>query len=690
MNSPILDGFTKSCGSAKMGSAGVLRRRLIGLFLGFVLSGVPGAMGQTTAGVGNGTNTATVYKTMSLEQLMNQDVTSVSKEPERYGQAPAAIQVVTSDDIHRYGASSLPEALRLADNLDVAQVNAAGWDISARGFNSSESDKLLVLMDGRTIYTPLFAGVIWSMQDYLMEDIDRIEVISGPGGTLWGANAMNGVINITSKSAKDTQGLYVESGGGSWLEDFAGVRYGGVLTSNIYYRVYGKYFDRGSEVFADGTSADDRWRRGQGGFRIDTDNPGPDQFTVQGDIYGNNTHIRPTGETAGTANGHANGGNVLGRWTRTFADNSDMSLQVYYDRAHLAAPFPSNAPPFALPAGTLYDSLDTVDLDFQDRFPLGTWNRIIWGLGYRYTHDDEQPAPLVAFLPTELDRDLFSGFLQDEIKLHDDVFLTVGSKLEHNDYTGFECEPSARLQWNATDKQMLWGAVSRAVRTPSRFDRDLAEPDPAYGTFLAGNSSFQSETLIAYEAGYRAQLGKKVSGSISIFYNDYDNLRGLYLTDGTSLPYIFVNSLTGDTYGLEVSADFQVLDWWHLHAGYDWLQEDIHVKTGQHDVYQALNETADPANQVFLRSSMDLPGRVELSASARWIDTVHNNNFATAGTVPDYFELDARLGWHATKNLEVSVVGQNLLQDHHAEAGFPGPLQEQVVRSVYGEVSFRW
>ena len=652
---------------------------LFGLVL---ISHAQGQPETTTA-----TNTVTTYKKMSLEQLMNLDVTSVSKAPQPYGQAPAAIQVITGDDIHRYGASSLPEALRLADNLDVAQVNAAGWNISARGFNSSTSDKLLVLMDGRTVYTPLFAGVIWSMQDYLMEDIDRIEVISGPGGTLWGANAVNGVINITSKSAKDTQGLYVESGGGSWLEDFAGVRYGGTLASNVYYRVYGKYFDRGSEVFADGTSADDRWRRGQAGFRIDTDFAGPDQFTLQGDLYGNNTHIRPTGETATTAGGHASGGNVIGRWTRTFAENSDMSLQVYYDRAHLAVPFQGTS---GVPPGTLFDSLDTADLDFQDRFPLGPWNQIIWGLGYRYTHDDEQPAPLVAFLPTELDRNLYSGFLQDEIKLHDDVLLTIGSKLEHNDYTGFECEPSARLQWNATEKQMVWGAVSRAVRTPSRYDRDLYEPAPSYFPLLAGNSSFQSETLIAYELGYRAQLWKNVSGSFSAFYNDYDNLRGLYYTGGTSLPLIFENSLTGDTYGIEVSADFRVFDWWHLHAGYDWLHEDIHVKTGQHDVYNALNETADPKNQVFLRSSMDLPGQIELSAAARWIDTVHNNDVASPGTLPSYFELDLRLGWHATKNIEVAVVGQNLLHDHHAEAGFSGPTQEQIVRNVYGEVTFHW
>ena|SRR5665213_1475948 len=626
-------------------------------------------------------------KKMSLEELMNLDVTSVAKEPESYGQAPAAIDVITGDEIRRSSASSIPEALRLADNLDVAQVTSSSWAISARGFNASVGDKLLVLMDGRSVYTPLFSGVIWNLQDYLLEDIDRIEVISGPGGTLWGANAVNGVINITSKSAKDTQGLYVETGGGTQLQDFVGARYGGTLTSNVFYRVYGKYFDRGNEVYSDGTSAHDSWNRGQGGFRIDAEPSPQNQFTLQGDLFGGDTDVTPGGEGTAQAEGTTSGGNVLGRWTRTFSDDSDMSLQLYYDRTHLAAPFQSSG---AIPAGSLFENLDTYDLDFQDRFPLGTWNHIVWGLGYRFIHDVVQDAPLVAFIPGTLDQNLFSGFVQDEIKLHENVFLTLGSKLEHNDFTGFEFEPSARLQWNLTTNQMLWGAVSRAVRTPSRYDRDLFEPSPAYGTFLAGNSTFESETVIAYELGYRAQLGRKVSTSVSTFYNDYNDLRSLGLTGGTSLPAIFQNNLAGETYGVEFSVDYQILDWWRLHGGYDFLKEHIHVKPGQMDLFNGLNETADPQNQFFLRSSMDLPYRTELDTALRWIDTIHNNNGATSGTVPGYAEADIRLAWHATKNIEVSIVGQNLLHDRHAESGFPGPAQEQIVRSVYGKVSWQF
>lgn len=646
------------------------------------------------------------YKKMSLQELMDLDVTSVAKQPEPYRQAPAAIDVITGDEIARSGASSIPEALRLADNLEVAQVSSSSWNIGARGFNSSVGNKLLVLIDGRSVYTPLFAGVLWNAQDYLLEDIDRIEVVSGPGGTLWGANAVNGVINITSKSAKDTQGLYVEGGGGNQLQGFAGARYGGVLASNVYYRVYGKFFDRNSEVFADGSGAHDSWYQGQGGFRIDSDASPQNQFTLQGDLYAGDNDATPGGEGNPTAVGKTDGGNILGRWTHTYAEDSDMTFQMYYDRTHIDAPFagaPAEPafPPFfpaspAIPPGDLKDDLDTYDFDFQDRFHLGTWNHIVWGLGYRFTHDVVNNAPAVAFFPTTLDQSLYSGFIQDEIKLCDRVALTLGSKVEHNDYTGFEFEPSGRLQWNVTDNQMFWGAVSRAVRTPSRYDRDLFQPGPqdVYIFHLSGNNSFESETVLAYELGYRAQITSEFSGSLSAFYNHYSHLRSQTDTTvlGNPLTLIdvtFHNNLTADTGGLELSADYQMLDWWRLHAGYDLLEENITVGPGG-DANKGLNETADPQNQVFFRSSMDLPCRTELDAAFRWIDEVHNNNGSTPGTVPAYAEVDVRLGWHATKNLELSVVGQNLLHEQHPEAGFPGSAQEQIVRSIYGKMTWRF
>jgi iron complex outermembrane receptor protein len=618
-------------------------------------------------------------KKMSLEELMNLDVTSVAKTPGPYGQAPAAIDVITGDAIRRSGASSIPEALRLADNLDVAQQNSHDWAISARGFNTALANKLLVLIDGRSVYTPLFSGVFWNVQDYLLEDIYHIEVISGPGGTLWGANAVNGIINITSKNAKDTQGLYVEAGGGTWLQDFAGVRYGGTLASNVYFRIYGKYFDRGNEVFANGNDASDSWRMGQGGFRIDAEPSSQNMYTLQGDLYGSHLNIPTGGE------GEADGGNILGRWSHTFSDDSDMTLQLYYDRTHLVDPITN---PFGT-ADILGDDLDTYDLDFQHHFGWGEHNRFVWGLGYRFTHDVVDPAQNLAFVPSHLNHNLYDVFIQDEILIIKNLYFTLGTKIEHNDYTGFEFEPSGRLQWNATAGQMFWAAVSRAVRTPSRVDRDIREPGSP-PIVLAGGSNFDSETVIAYELGYRAQLGPKLSASISAFYNDYDHVRSLSFTPATILPLFFANNLEGETYGFEFNGTYQLFDWWRLHGGYDLLKENIRVESGQTDINNALNETSDPQQQFSFRSSMDLPHQMELDAGLRWVDILHNNNAATPGTVPSYFELDARLAWHPTKNLELSIVGQNLLHDHHPEYGFPGSTRVEIGRSVYGKVAWRF
>ncbi len=660
-------------------------KKLSCVMLGFAIAIVPKTSADelTPPPAGTGKTNSEVlatFKKMSLEELMDQEVTSVAKQPEPLGQAPAAIQVVTGEDIRRSGASSIPEALRLADNLEVAQQNSHDWNISARGFNANQGNKLLVLMDGRAIYTPLYGGVLWNMQDYLLEDIDRIEVISGPGGTLWGANAVNGVINITSKSAKDTQGLYLEAGGGTELQDFTGVRYGGTLSTNVFFRVYGKYFDRGNEVFANGGQASDASRQGQGGFRVDAEPSLQNKFTLQGDVYGGHENLPAGTESVG-------GGNIVGRWTHTISDEADTSLQAYYDRTHLSFPYG--------PLGTLIDDLNTYDLDFQNRFGLGARNKFVWGLGYRFTDEGERNAHQVLFLPATLDHNLFNAFVQDEINLLKNVFLTLGTKIEHNDYTGFEVEPNVRLQWNVTPKQMLWTAISRAVRTPSRFDRDLEIPTflpPPLQTFQAGGPGFESETVIAYELGYRAQLGSKVSASISTFYNEYNDLRSLSPGPAADflLPHVFANGLEAETYGAEFSTDYQILDWWRLHGGYDFLKEQVHVKSGQTDLDNALNETADPQNQIFLRSSMDLPCRTELDLGLRWIDTVHNNNGGTAGTVPSYAEMNVRLGWHATKNLEISITGQNLLHDQHPESGFAGPAQEQIVRSVYGKVTWRF
>ena len=624
-------------------------------------------------------------KNLSVEDLMNIEVTSVARHPEKLRNAASAIQVITQEDIRRSGATSIPEALRLADNLQVAQKNSHDWAISARGFNTDLANKLLVMIDGRTVYTPLYSGVFWDVQDYLLEDIDRIEVISGPGGALWGANAVNGVINIITKSAKDTQGVYAEAGGGSQPQDFTGLRYGGALDADTAFRVYGKYFNRGAEVLANGDSASDSWRQGRAGFRMDSEPSADDRLTLQGDYYDG----RENEQTGGTV---ANSGaNILGRWTRTVSSESDFSLQGYIDQTHFSdpvAPLTVSGLQFS-PAGTLYDDLTTYDVDFQHRFSLGPLGRVVWGLGYRRTHDAVIEAPALGFFPAVLNQNLYSGFVQDEIAVLKNVSFTVGTKLEHNDYTGFEFEPDARLSWALNSSQVLWAAVSRAVRTPSRIDRDLSEGTPPYLILLKGGADFTSEALLAYELGYRVQLNSAFTASVSSFYNQYNDVRSTGFTPATILPLYFANSLEGDTYGLEFSGNYQVTEGWSLHAGYTLLRENLRVKPGEYDLDNALNETADPRGQFSIRSALNLPRRTELSAALRWVDTLHTNNGPTPGTVPSYFELDTRVAWHVNSRLELSISGENLLHNRHTEYGFPDPSRPEIERSAYAKLSWR-
>ncbi len=648
---------------------------------------------------------AGALKQLSVEDLMNVEVTSVAKAPQKLLRAAASIQVITADDIRRSGATTIPEALRLADNLEVAQINSHDWAISARGFNADLANKLLVLIDGRVVYTPLYGGVLWDVQDYLLADIDRIEVISGPGGTLWGANAVNGVINIVTKSAGDTQGAYAFAAGGNELREQEGARYGATLAPDVYLRVYGKYTDYGDELTSTGANAEDAWHMTRGGFRMDAQPSAENAYTLQGDLYngteGDGSNLEAEGRS---------GGNVLGRWTHTASDGSSMSLQLYYDHTYLSDPVAASpaVPPYysGFPASALTDNLDAYDVEFQHHFRWGTRQTLTWGLGYRLTDEADYDLSLVRFSPPVLEQALYSGFLQDEVRLAQDVYLTVGSKLEHSDYTGYEVEPSARLQWNVDLAQLLWAAVSRAVRTPSRYDHDLvtptglenAPPPLQFPTnYLQGNPDFVSEVLLAYEAGYRATLGPNLALSLSTFYNDYNDLRSITPTPATVFdpypyPDIFTNNLEGDTYGLELSGSYQLLDWWRLHAGYDLLRENIHVRPGAVDAVGAGNETADPQQQVALRSSMDLPGRVSLDAALRWVDELHMDNGPTAGpvlgTVPSYFALDSRLGWQISQRLELAVEGRNLLHAEHIEYGFPSPSREDIGRSVFAKITW--
>jgi iron complex outermembrane receptor protein len=641
---------------------------------------------RTVAGAAPDPAAPNVLKRLSLEQLADLPVTSVAKRPVRLSATASAIEVITAEDIRRSGATSLPEALRLADNLDVAQVNSHDWAITARGFNTSLANKLLVLIDGRTVYTPLFSGVFWGRQDYLLADIERIEVISGPGGTLWGANAVNGVINIITRSAWDTQGGYVQGTAGTQPEALLGARYGGVFAPDVSFRAYAKSFVRGDESRVAGGSNHDAWHQGQGGFRIDGRASPLDSWTLQGDYYRGSQDV-PTGGSADVS-----GANLLARWARSFSASSAATLQAYFDHTRLVDPIP----PFLLdttplaPAGILSDDLDTFDVQFEHNLVARPGNHLVWGLGYRHTHDVVGNAPALAFYPAVLNQNLYSAFVQDELQLRDDVILTAGSKLEHNDYTGLELEPSVRLQWTRGG-QMLWASVSRAVRTPSRVDRDISEPAAnAPLVVLQGSADFSSETLLAHELGYRAQLGPALTISASAFYNRYDDVRSTMFTPTTVLPLVFANGLEGTTYGIELGLNCEVRDGWRLHGGYDLLRERIRIKPGQTDLNDAHNEVADPQQRVSLRSSLDLSATLQFDANLRWVDSRIINSGPTLAQVPGYGELDLRLGWRASDRVSLSLAGRNLLHARHVEYGFPSPTQAQIGRSLYATMVWRF
>jgi iron complex outermembrane recepter protein len=645
-----------------------------------VRSSAAPALGVGAPTVSQSVQTPSDLKKLSLEELLTLQVTSVSRSPVALADAPSALQVLTNQDIRRSGASAIPEALRLANNLDVAQKNSHDWGISARGFNTDLANKLLVMIDGRTVYTPLFSGVRWDVQDYLLEDVERIEVISGPGGSLWGANAVNGVINLTSKSAKDTQGFYGETGGGNQLREFSSVRYGGTLAPNVYFRVYGKYTRRADEGLASGADVNDSSRTSQGGFRLDVDTATQGKVTAQGDYY-HGTEGMP-----GTGDSRIAGGNLLTRWSQILSGGSDVRLQLYYDRTYLRQPFAASA--FGA-AGYFTEDLGTYDLDFQQNFKQGENQKLVWGLGYRSTDDRTKDAPVIGFDPRSLSQGLFSGFVQDQFPVGAQALLTVGTKFEHNDYTGFEVEPNLRLQKEFGNNELVWGAVSRAVRAPSRIDRDILEPSKGQ-TILGGGRDFKSETVIAYEAGYRAHLGAHLIGSVSVFYNDYDDIRSLRPTPATVFPLFFANDLEGETHGLELAFNADLLKWWRLNGGYTLLRTHLHVRPGGVDLNNALNETSDPENQIALGSSMDLPRGIELDANLRWVDTLHDNNNGKVGTVPSYLDLSVRLGFHLSEHLELSVVGQNLLDDQHPEFGTPGLNRVEIRRSVFAKIAWRY
>lgn len=615
-----------------------------------------------TATATSGQDVAALKK-LSLEDLMNIDVTSVSRRPERRFDTTANVQVISAEDIRRSGVTRLPEALRLAPNLHVAQIDTDLWAISARGFNNGLANKMLVLVDGRTIYSPLFAGVFWDFQDAFMADIEQIEVVSGPGGTVWGANAVNGVISVTTKQARDTQGLLLEAGGGTELREFGGFRYGGAVGRDLHYRFYGKYIDRDASQLPNGEQWTDDSRNARGGFRMDWRPSERDAFELQGDYYEG-----ARGRLTTNNRFESDGFNVLGRWQQTRSTDSNLQLQAYFDRTRRNS------------EGVFDDTLDTYDLDFQHRTRIADRHNVVWGLGYRRIEDRFVRIAGQAFLPPYLAQDLFSGFVQDEIAFADDrARLTAGMKLEHHDYTGLEWQPSIRLSVKPDERQTAWAAVSRAVRAPSRLDRDLHIPNqPPFA--VAGGPDFQSEVLLAYEVGYRLQPHANVSFDIATFYNRYDRLRSVEsINPPTSLPLEIRNGLEGDSYGAEVSVEYRPQERWRLNAGYRYLDVRLRVKPGSIDT-NSVNVTAhDPDHTFVVTSMLDLPWRLELNTTFRYADRIPTHR------VPAYTELDVRVAWRPIAKLELSIAGLNLLDDHHAEFR-PIATRHEIERSVFGKI----
>src|SRR5882762_10132058 len=608
---------------------------------------------------------AQALKRLSIEQLMNLEVTSVSKRPERLAQTASAIQVITQEDIRSSGASSLPEALRLASNLQVAQLDSRQWAISARGFNSTTANKLLVLIDGRTVYTPLFSGVFWDAQQVALADIDRIEVISGPGATLWGANAVNGVINVITKDAKDTPGLLLSGGGGTELRGVGTARYGGPLGSAARYRIYATRFARDPSALPSGQDAVDDWHLGQGGFRADWDASTISHVTLQSDLYDGRIGQPSAGDIA------VSGGNVMAKWSRTISETSGLTAQLYYDRTNRDIP------------GTFGEDLDTYDVELQHQTRLGARHDLVWGVGYRLINDHVANTPGLAFLPAHVSRDWLTGFVQDEIALVPDrLHIALGTKIEHNDYTGFEIQPSGRVNWTLGPSATLWAAVSRAVRTPSRVDRELFVPaQPPY--FLAGGPDFHSEEELAYELGFRHQQGS-LALSVATFYSRYYGLRSLERATPTS-PLVIGNGQDGESYGAELAADYRVTRQWRLRAGYTELRVHVWPNPGSTDTSRGSTESQVPDRQFLLQASVDLPAHLGLATWFRAIDDINNQ------LVPAYAELNATLTWRPTSHLDLSLVGQNLLHDQHREFGAAtSPTRRDIQRGAYGAVAWRF
>ena len=634
----------------------------------------------------------------SLEELMNIEVRSAGRKQQKLSHTAAAVYVVTQEDIHRSGATSVPEALRMVPGLHVAQIDSTKWAISARGSNARFANKMLVLVDGRSVYTGLWSGTYWDQHDLLLEDIERIEVIRGPGATMWGANAVNGVINIITKSAKDSQGWLATATGGN-LDRGTAVRYGGKFGDKVHYRAYSKMFDRGHSLMPDGRPAGDRWRATRGGGRMDWQVSAKDSLSIHGDIYEGNSRQEPAfavllggPSVDGPERVYSSGGYAQLRWDRKFSERSETALQIYFtdeERGESAA----------------IGKFDTIDFDIQHRFALAARHDLMWGGGYRRTMDrirglGPSGAEAVRFRPDSRDQNLVSVFLQDDFSLVEDrLVLTAGSKLQRNDYTGLEIQPNARLLWTPDARQGLWGAMSRAVRTPSRLERDVQVDFPIVGApsgvigRLLGQPGFEAETVFVYEAGYRRQIGSRVAADLAVFHSRYDRLQdtatGLPFLEMTPQPRLvvpmrYVNSRKATAWGVEIATSWSLRKTWKVNANYSWL-DWRYSRKAESQPSAGPSRGPDPAHQAQLRSSLELTPKLSLDTSLYVFSALRDFQ------IPGHARLDARLGWRVSPVAELSLNVNNLLDGTHLEFPAEAFLPTQALRrSVFVNLAWRF
>lgn len=620
---------------------------------------------------------------LDIEQLMNMEVTSVSKKTQTLSDSAAAAFVITQEDIRQSGVTSIPEALRMAPGIEVARIDTNKWAITSRGFNSRFANKLLVMIDGRSVYTPAFSGVYWDVQDTLLEDIERIEVIRGPGAALWGANAVNGIINIITKNAIDTQGTLISTGGGTHERAFGSLRYGTQLSTDSYGKIYFKGNRRDDYDLKGGGSADDDWTSYQGGGRLDKQLNNQDHLTIQGDLYQNKNsefselaYLSPPSLGYSDQSTRSKGANILTRWEHTESLTSSYKLQVYYDYTNRDEAYADI-------------SHQTLDVEFQHRFNFLNDHDIIWGTGYRYIWADFDMLE-GSYVEDNDNERLYNLFVQDEISLIENtLWLTLGSKFEHNEYTNWEIQPTARIFWNINPKHKLWSAISRANRIPTRFEYDSSVlfPSPDGNTVfnLQGNKNIKSEEVTSYEIGYRVIPSSSISIDTTVYYSEYKDLLDFKAVLTAPVLINLNNAQSGYTSGFELASHWQMNDWWNWDLAYNYYNQTLKSINNE--------QLSDSPHQNFsLRSNIQFRENLNLNLWLKYTDDFTDYLENRKTTIDSYTTLDARLAWQLNRTLELSVTGQNLLESDHIEYVRGSSMNDavEVKRAVYFKLLWQY